>query len=156
MRVLVTVLLLGASLLLAAPGPAAAEQSRTFGDLTVHYNAMPTSQLTPRIARSYGLTRSRDRGMLMVTVRRADGSGAGSPVPVRVAATAVNLNSQLQRIPMREVRERQAVYYLGEYGLSVPTTMRFKVTVTPEPTGQPLSLEFSQRFYRGTPLTYDN
>lgn len=145
--------LLGAALSLATPWPALAEQSRTFGELTVHYNAMSSQQLSPRVARGYGLRRAQDRGVLMVAVRRADRSGVGPPVPARVTATATDHYLRLQRIPLREVREGQAVYYLGEYGVSTTTTLRFKVTVTPESTGRPLNLEFSQHLYRGTPFS---
>ena len=41
--------------------PARAEQSATFGDYTVHYVAFTTDILTPEVAKSYKIQRSKNR-----------------------------------------------------------------------------------------------
>ena len=35
--------------------PASAERSVSFGDYTIHYNALPTEVLEPSVARAYGI-----------------------------------------------------------------------------------------------------
>ena len=52
---------------------AAAEQSQTFGDYEIHYNALTTDQLSPEVAKAYGIVRSGSRAMLNVSVLRMAG-----------------------------------------------------------------------------------
>ena len=54
-------LICGALCGLALALPAAAENSVRSGDLVVHYNAVPTTSLTPEVARQYAITRSANR-----------------------------------------------------------------------------------------------
>ena len=61
--------------------------------------------------------------------------------------TATNLNGQMRTIHMREVREGNAIYYLGEFGVANEETIRFNVRVQPQGTMNVLQVEFSQDFY---------
>ena len=61
------------------PLSATAEQSDFFGDYTVHYNALPTDVLQPAVARSYGITRSKNRVLLNVSaLKKVMGTAANS------------------------------------------------------------------------------
>jgi len=125
---------------------ASAERFQDFGDYVVHYNALTTDFLTPQVARAYGIRRSRSRALLTVSVMRRGLAGATMPVAARVRAQAVNLSGQLRRIPMREVREENAIYYLGEFRLSGSETLDFTLEVRPEGADRPLAVRFRQRF----------
>ena len=70
------------------------------------------------------------------------------PIQAELDVSAANLNSQLTNIDMREVREGGAIYYLGEYRLSPPDTLKFTVTVKPQGATAPHKVEFQQKFYR--------
>lgn len=130
--------------LLALCLPAAANVQRS-GDLRVHYNAVPTATLAPEVARQYGITRSANRVLLNVAVRRGE-PGADAAVPARVEASVINLAGQRLDLRMREVRDGDAVYYLGEARVSGQDTLRFEITVTVE--GQaPVRVDFSQAFF---------
>ena len=83
-----TIFLLLVALLLALP--ALADNSTRAGDFTVHHNAVPTTSLTPDVARQYGITRSANRALLNVSVRRGE-PGADVAVPAKVLAVATNL-----------------------------------------------------------------
>ena len=129
-------------------GSAFAEQAQTFGDVEVHYNVMPTSSLLPEVARAYKIERSDNRGLLTISVVRKNPLGVGEPVKAEVKATAANLSAQFTTIRMRELKEAAAIYYLGEFRVSPPETLRFTVNVKPAGHGQTHTLEFQQQFYR--------
>jgi hypothetical protein len=116
------------------------------GEYTVHYNALPTTLLTPEVARSSGVTRSASRGLLNIAVLR-DGSDAASPVVAQVSAAATNLNGQRQVIRMREVREGTAIYYLGEPRIDDGGRLDFEVEVTPLGADEPIRIQFAQSFH---------
>lgn len=131
-----------ASLLLALPLQAAAERYEQFGDYQVHYNAIGTAMLEPDVARSYGIVRSRNRGLITVAVLRD-----GEPVAARVRAETVNMQDQLRRIAMKEVQEGQSVYYIGTFNVDHLEKLRFRLDVTPRGADRELELVFDQRFY---------
>ncbi|MGA7181678.1 MAG: DUF4426 domain-containing protein [Thiobacillaceae bacterium] len=124
-----------------------AEQAEKFGNIEVHYNAMLTSDLLPDVARAYNIDRSNTRGLLTISVLRKNAMGVGMPIPARLSVYDVNLNSQLSNIDMREIREGAAVYYLGDFRVIPPSTLKFNVTV--EISGEPnREVTFSRKFYK--------
>ncbi len=128
--------------------PAAqAEQSQKFGNLEVHYNAMLSTDLLPEVAKTYKIDRSPTRGILTVSVLRKNDMGVAQPIPAKLSAYLVNLSNQLGEIDMREVREGNAVYYLGEFRVVPPNTLKF--TVTLGTNGDPIrEVSFTQKFYK--------
>jgi len=69
------------------------------------------------------------------------------PVSAKVTAYLVNLNNQLGNIDMREIREGTAIYYLGEFRVAPPDTLKFTVTV--EANGESRhEVSFNQKFYK--------
>ena len=128
-------------------GLAQAETYRDIGDYVIHYNALPTDVLAPNIARSYDITRSKSRGMLNVAVLKKMAGTPGMPVTASVTAYSTNLNSQIREFDMREIREQNAIYYIGEFGISNQETLTFTITVSPEKTRPPQTLSFTRQFY---------
>jgi hypothetical protein len=124
-----------------------ADNSKDFGDYVIHYNALATDLLTPEVARQYHITRSQNNGMVNITVLKKVLGSPGQPVHARVEATATNLNGQMRKIHMREVREGNAIYYLGEFGVANEETIKFDVRVRPQGNVNNLQVEFSQDFY---------
>ena len=129
---------------LALAMPAAANVLRS-GDLRVHYSAVPTTSLAPEVARQYGLTRSANRVLLNVAVRRGE-PGADEAVAANVQASATNLAGQRLELRMREVRDGDALYYLGEARVTGQDTLRFEISVT-VPGQAPMRVDFSQEFF---------
>ncbi len=124
-----------------------AQQAQDFGGFTVHYSAVSTDMLAAEVVRGYGITRSRSRALLNIAVLRKTEDGLGTPITAEVSATATNLNGQLTSVRMREVREQDAVYYLGELRVSHEETFDFEVSVKPEGEERPRSLRFRQQFF---------
>lgn len=124
-----------------------AEISQTFGPLEVHYNALTTNELLPDIARAYKIERSKTRGMVTMSVLKRNSVGAPTPVPARLTVYVTNLNQQLANVQMREIKEGTAIYYLGEFRVSAPDTLKFTTTIEVE--GEPKrEMVFNQKFFK--------
>jgi len=131
----------------AAPAISAPDSFRDFGDYVVHFNAINTDQLTPEIARQYGIVRSSNRAMLNVSVLRKDAGTAGVPVTGNVAASAANLTGQTRELTFREIREEAAVYYIAEFAIANEETLTFAIDVAPANAPTPLSVRYVKKFY---------
>ena len=137
-----------AMLLLASLSvPAHAERTHVQGAYTVHYNAIPTTVLSPDIARHYGITRSAGRGLINIAVLRRDGE-ATQPQAVRARVLAHVRSLIGQRIPveLREVVEQDAVYYIGDFRVRGEERLRFELEVTPDGARLPIPVRFEQDF----------
>jgi len=139
--------LIAALCLCSAAAVAHAEIAQKFGPIEVHYNALTTDDLLPEVARAYKIDRSKTRGMVTMSVLKQNAVGALSPVPAKLTIYATNLNQQLANIEMREIKEGSAIYYLGEFRVTPPDTLKFTATV--EVNGQPKrEVVFNQKFYK--------
>lgn len=124
--------------------PVGAESSRDLGNVVVHFSTMPSTMVTAEVARAHAITRSKNRHLLTVSVLDKGPDGLGRPLAARVAARATNLNGQLRTIPLREVRESGAIYYLGEVRISGEETLDFELEVTP-PQGETQTIRFRRQ-----------
>jgi hypothetical protein len=145
------VLLLAASLSATPPAKpsltlSSGQNSVQSGEFTVHYNAMPSTKLTPEIATRYGVTRSANRALLNVSVMKGPRAAEAVAVPASIEAAATNPNGQRQALNLREVRDRDAIYYLGEARIDGRDTLDFELTVTPE-GGTPINARYRQEFW---------
>lgn len=133
-------------LLLIAPF-AHAENSTAIGGYVIHHNTLTTDNLSPQIASAYGIQRSRSRAMLTVSVVRGERGRVGTPVAAEVDATARNLIGQISKVDLREVREGDAIYYLGDFPVHNKEKLDFFLNVTPQGEQTPLKARFSETFY---------
>jgi hypothetical protein len=124
---------------------ALAQNSVRSGELVVHYNAVPTTSLTADVARQYGITRSANRALVNVSIRRGQ-PGADQAVPATVRVAATNLNGQRSELRVREVREGEAIYYLAEARIQGQETLNFEVEVSTEGAA-PIKASFRQEFF---------
>jgi len=112
------------------------------GNLELHAEAIPTTTLTAEAAQNYRVEPAADRGLLQVTVLKRERGAAA--IPARVYAGAMNRNNLTISIPLREVNDGKAVYYLGEFRLTPPDELRFLVNANV--LGTALKTEFKQKF----------
>lgn len=125
----------------------ATSSSRDFGNYVLHFNAIRTVSLTPEIAKIYNITRSANRAMLNVSlVKKVDGT-PGVPVAGSIAAKAVNLNGQLKDLTLREIREGDAIYYIGDVLVADDETLVFTVEATPADETSLYSVRFQREFF---------
>lgn len=139
-------ILVAASLAMAGLS-AAAEQSKTFGDYTIHYAAFTTDLLSPEVAKSYKIRRSKNRALLNVSVLKKVMETTGKPVTARIEATATNLSRQLRQLEMRELSSQGAIYYIAETAVNNEETLVFELNITPEGESVALNFTFRQQFF---------
>lgn len=134
------------TLLVFAGSPAVAENSLSVGELTVHYNALSSLDLSPEVARQYAITRSAGRGLVNIAVRRG-AAGSAVAVAAQLSGSASNELGQRQSLSFREVREGEAIYYLAEPRVSAGDTLEFAIEVRVGADQPPISLRFRQAFF---------
>ena len=141
------VLLAGLALLLPAMPLAAADNLLESGDIVIHYNALPTTRLSPEVARGYGITRSANRALLNVSVQQRREDRSTSAVNALVNAAATNPNGQRQELRPRRVQDGDAIYYLAEARITPKDVLLFELAVTPDGAAQPIRVQFQQEFF---------
>src|SRR5688500_5810068 len=114
MRLLAAMFLIFATM--AAAAPAAARNSLREGEFVLHWSAVPTTMLAPEVAKQAGVTRSANRALVNIAVRRGD-DGADVAVAAKVTIAATNLAGQRELLDVHEHREGDAIYYLAEAGV---------------------------------------
>lgn len=134
-------------MLMSVVTSAVAENSEQFGDYTVYYNAFTSDSLQPSMARAYNITRSKNRGLLSISVLKKSLSPLGTPIKANVKANATNLTGQLKNIIIREVDDGTSVYYLSEFHISHREVLDFTLEVQPGDSTETYVVKFRQEFY---------
>ncbi len=124
-----------------------AENSTQIPGYTIHHNALTTDFLTPQVAKAYKLQRSKNRGMLNVSVIKDVPGTTGKAVTAKVRVKATDLLGKTQVIPMREIREGDAIYYIGEFPVANGTKLYFDIEVTPEGADRSYTATLTQEFF---------
>ena len=124
-----------------------AENSTKVGGYTIHHNAITTDMLTPEVANTYHIRRSSNRGMLNVSIVRDIPDTTGQPVRAWVSVKAQNLRGQIRYIPMREIREENAIYYIGHFLVEHKENINFEIKVTPDGQRSPYVVRMDHQFF---------
>jgi hypothetical protein len=125
----------------------ATESSKDFGDYVLYFNALNTDQLSPEIAREYGIVRSKSRALLNVSIHRKQEGAATQAVTGAVSASAINLNGQLKTMTLREIREDTAIYYIGELAISDGEVLIYTIDATPSNDPSRFTVRFKKQFF---------
>ncbi len=122
-----------------APTPAHA----SFGDLRVHYNALPTLSLGDAVAREYGVEREDGSALLVIALRNAK-DGAEVPVDGTVSATVTDLSGKQQTVTLRPATTGEYTDHIGTFRVSERDTYRINVSVNAQ--GRTESVRFQRSF----------
>ena len=125
----------------------AEENSQSFGNFEVHYNALRTDELSPEVARAYGIERSGNRVLLNVSLLEKAADGRTTPIDGTVTASVRNLNGQLKTCEIRRVQEGESIYFIGEVGISGNEILVFDIDVTPSDGSGRHSVQFRREFF---------
>jgi hypothetical protein len=125
----------------------ATESTKDFGEYVLYFNALNTDQLTPEIAREYGIVRSKSRALLNVSIHRKLDGGRTEAVTGAVSASAINLNGQLMTMTLREIREDTAIYYIGELAITNGEVLIYTIDVTPSNDPSRFTVRFKKQFF---------
>ncbi|GHE77020.1 DUF4426 domain-containing protein [Thalassotalea profundi] len=121
-----------------------ADNMQKLGNMNVHYIAISATFLTPEIATAYNIERSRFNGLVNISVM--DNTVEGNPAKtVSITGTAKNLTGQKKDLEFTEVKEGDAIYYLGQVNYRNDETIIFDLSITDGKETQ--TLKFSQKFY---------
>lgn len=125
-----------------------AEQKVKAGHYELHYNTFPSTFLAKEIANTYQIVRSKNRGIVSISVLDTRVSPP-TAVEADVDIQANNLLNQNKEIKIfKIVEENEAVYYLGTFALNDQEDVNFSITA--EPTGAPdvnLEVSFAREFF---------
>lgn len=127
-----------------------AQQAERIGDYIVHYNTINTNLLPPDVARAYGIQRAASRALLNVAVLRAsdEESTMDTPSMAEVTASAINLSRQRRAIPMQEVADQDAIYYIGTFRIHDEEMLDFTIRVKPiDSDTEAREIRFRQQFF---------
>ena len=130
---------------LATAQTSSMQASHRFGEYVVHPGTMITANLDPKVAAKYDIQRSDHRGLVTVAVRRQT-NGGSQPVKAEVSATLVNLSAQRRDLSLREVDEGQAIYYLADFRIDPPETIKVQFRIQPQGSDRTLKFELSRTF----------
>lgn len=142
----VAMTLFSAALLLAC-SQVRADNFQSFGDYEIHYNAFTSDFLSPQVAQTYKVQRSKNRGVLVISVLKKVMGTAGQAVSGIIRVTANNLTGQLRTLDVRKVSEGNAIYYLSTFAVNNEETLDFNIQVTPEGRDAPYEAKFRQQFF---------
>jgi len=118
------------------------ERKETFGDITVHYNTFNSTFLQPDIAKAAELIRSKNQGVINVSVVKD-----GKPVIASVTGTIKDLTSNSVAMKFRQVTEQGAIYYIAQYPVPQQETRTFEIKVQ---NGDKINtINFNQELFPG-------
>lgn len=139
---------LAAIVLALCSAAAHAEQYVDDGRYRVHYAALNTTQLTPEVARQFGVERSGGRILLVLNAQQAGDGGRYASIPATASGTASTLLGHVQTLALRPVREADVHYVIASFETLEGEFMSVDVQVLPSGANAPIRVRFKQQFYR--------
>ncbi|MOA53274.1 hypothetical protein D3C78_1767120 [compost metagenome] len=108
----------------------------------MHYNTFNSTYLTPDIAKGAELVRSKNQGVINVSVIKD-----GKPMIANVTGTVKDLTSQSVTLKFKQITEQGAVYYIAQYPVDQQETRTFDIKVQ---TGDKINtINFNQELFPG-------
>jgi hypothetical protein len=132
--------------LLLLPLTVSAEQKKSFGDYDVHYSVLNSTFITPENAKHYNITRSKNRALVNIAIRKQhrDGSSTAQRAIVKGSSSDLIHKSELE---FNEITEPEAIYYIAELRFNDKELRSFDIKVQPDPNISPYTLKFSKTLY---------
>jgi hypothetical protein len=118
------------------------DRQEKFGDVTVHYNTFNSTFLTPDIAKAAELTRSKNQGVINVSVIKE-----GKPQMAQVSGTVKDLTSQSVPLKFKQITEQGAIYYIAQFPVDQQEIRTFEIKVQ---NGDKINtINFNQELFPG-------
>ena len=118
------------------------DRQEKFGDVTVHYNTFNSTFLTPDIAKAAELTRSKNQGVINVSVIKE-----GKPLMAQVSGTVKDLTSQSVPLKFKQITEQGAIYYIAQFPVDQQEIRTFYINVQ---NGDKINtINFNQELFPG-------
>jgi hypothetical protein len=126
---------------------AQAQQPLRDGASIVHYAALATTDLSPAMARQYGIGQRSDRALLLLNLQRE--TAPGKTVPLHGSATGIarNLLGDVQPLHFRPADASNSGDLIAEFDVSHLEFLNFEIEVRPDGAPRPLTFKFQQQFF---------
>ncbi|MHC8388982.1 DUF4426 domain-containing protein [Pseudomonas sp. MDT2-39-1] len=118
------------------------DRQEKFGDVTVHYNTFNSTFLTPDIAKAAELTRSKNQGVINVSVIKE-----GKPLMAQVSGTVKDLTSQSVPLKFKQITEQGAIYYIAQFPVDQQEVRTFEIKV--QNGDKTNTINFNQELFPG-------
>ncbi|QPG64757.1 DUF4426 domain-containing protein [Pseudomonas sp. BIGb0427] len=118
------------------------ERQEVFGDTTVHYSTFISTFLQPDIAKAAQLVRSKNQGVINVSVIKA-----GKPLVTQVSGTVKDLTSNSVPLKFKQITEQGAIYYIAQFPVEQQETRTFTIDVGIG--GKTETISFNQELFPG-------
>ncbi|MGC8120057.1 DUF4426 domain-containing protein [Marinobacter sp. VGCF2001] len=138
-------LLLALGLLLVSAHSQAGQKD--FGDYQVRWSVLPSTFLTPEVARANNLQRSQGIGVVNISIMEEDEHGQPTPVSGQVEGQVSNDIQQVKFLAFRRIQEGNSVYFIAQYQYQSGDLMTFNVTARPSGGTQDLPVRFSHTLF---------
>ena len=116
------------------------KRQKEFGDITVHYNTFTSSFLQPETAQAVGVVRSKNKGLINVTVIKGV-----TPVAAQVTGTIKDLGGKSEILTFKQINEKGGINYLAPYAVTQREYKTFTINV--ETGGKAHSFQFNQELF---------
>lgn len=120
-----------------------AEQKVVKNDWDIHYIAFPSTFLEPKVAKQYGLTRSKYQAVVNISV--LDNTNKDKAQNAYVSGFAKNLVGQTMELDFKKVEEGDAIYYLAQ--LQYHDNEPVKFTILVQQGNRTETFKFDKKFY---------
>lgn len=118
------------------------ERKEVFGDTTVHYSTFISTFLQPDIAEAAQLVRSKNQGVINVSVIKA-----GKPQVTQVSGSVKDLSSRTVPLSFKQITEQGAIYYIAQFPVEQQETRTFTINVAIG--GKTETISFNQELFPG-------
>ncbi len=119
-----------------------AEQKERLGDWDVHYMVVNTTFLTPEVASTYGIVRSKYNALVNISVLDKETHKAQR---LSVSGEATNLLGNTRDLSFKKVEDGDSIYYLSVLPFRDQETFRFNIQIRKGNDSE--TLRFKQQMY---------
>ena len=115
-----------------------AEEKTRLGNWEVHHIVLPTTFLTPEIAKANNIVRSKYNALVNISVLDSKDKTAQN---VSISGTARNLLGNSKKLSFKKVTEGEAIYYLAVFSFAHKENFRFEINIQQGNETQTLQLQ---------------
>ena len=117
-----------------------------YNGYTIHFNAYPSDHLQPNLAKAMGITRDQSHAVVTVVVNKKKADQSPESVKASVSGQAFNLTGMMRRMKLRELKDKDAIYYISDFGVRSGERLTFALSVKPEGEAHEKEFKFSKQF----------
>ncbi|WP_150912249.1 DUF4426 domain-containing protein [Marinobacter halotolerans] len=121
--------------------------SKDFGDYTVQWSVLPSTFLTPEIAKENNLSRSKGIGVVNIVILSSDGEGEQVTVSGQVEGKVLNNVQQPSFLAFRRIQEGESIYFIAQYQYPSAELMTFQITARPTGSQDELAVRFTHTLF---------